>query len=384
MGEMVQMEKVNTNMLLNASHDIRTSMNAIQGFTQMLKDNAGDEQKVRKIAGKMEKAGDTLMKLLNDVLELSRIESGKEELEPIVVDLNAFSEKIAVMYAEDMKEAEVAYECENRIQDHLIMCDEGKLTQIVENMLSNAIKFTLQGGKIVFGMEQLEAEKTDSARFRFYVKDTGVGMSKEFLADAFERFEKERTVTESNIPESGLGLSVIKKLTELMGGSCSLKSEVGEGTEIEAVIEFRLSEEGLAEQKKKEPQQVDFSGKRVLLVEDNEFNREVAKFILEKRDILVEEAENGYVALLRLMALGAGYFDLILMDIHMPVMDGYRATKEIRNLNNEVLSSIPIIAMTADAYKEDQQKCIEAGMNKHLSKPIDAEALMQAMEELLF
>ncbi len=375
--------KAKSTFLFNASHDIRTPMNAIHGFTQMLKRNPENIQMVRETVAKIEKAGDTLMKLLNDVLELSRIESGKEEVSLSVIDLEEHYENLLVMLRGEDSSVNLSFIKENHITCRRIWCDELKLTQIAMNMLSNAKKFTSDGGTVTFGVEQTPAEEANYGYFKFYVRDTGIGMSEEFLNRAFEQFEREKTATESGITGSGLGLSIIKKLTELLGGECSLHSELGKGTEISATIKCRIADDLMKESPSVPEKTVDFSGKRILLVEDNDFNREIARFVLEDMGILVEEAENGYIALNMLMASKAGYYDLVLMDIQMPVMDGYTATKEIRCIKDPSIASVPIIAMTANAFKEDEEQCIKAGMNNHLGKPIDIRALQRVMAEVL-
>ncbi len=375
--------RAKSTFLFNASHDIRTPMNAIQGFTQILKQNADNEEKVRDVVNKMEKSSDTLMKLLNDVLELSRIESGKDFISLSVVDLEEHSNQLVTVFAEEIEQAGISLKQEIHLDNKEVWCDELKLTQIAMNMISNAKKFTPAGGTITLGVEQISDSDAEYAYYRFYVKDTGIGMSEEFQNRAFEQFERERTATESGVLGSGLGLSIIKKLTELMDGTCTLKSDLGKGTEIAAIIKCRIVNEHVQMQKTDGCQQVKFTGKRVLMVEDNGFNREIARFVLENMGILVEEAENGYVALQMLLAAKAGYYDLVLMDIQMPVMDGYTATKEIRCISNPAIASIPIIAMTANAFTEDRDKCLKAGMNQHLGKPVDAKELMRVMAEFL-
>ncbi len=375
--------RAKSTFLFNLSHDIRTPMNAIHGFTQMLKKNPTDSEFVREVVGKIDKSSDTLNKLLSDVLELSRIESGKESVDCSVVDLTAFSDNVTGMLSKEIEQAGVTFTVENKITDNFVLCDELKLTQITMNMLSNAKKFTPAGGRIVFGIEQLSDAEQSAAEYRFYVKDTGIGMSEEFLARAFEQFERERTATESGVGGSGLGLSIIKKLTELLGGSYALESKLGEGTEISATMRLEITKAVEKEEMPTAAEGFDFTGKRVLLVEDNEFNREIARFVLEGCGLYVEEAEDGAKAVNRLMTVDAGYFDLVLMDIQMPVMDGYTATAEIRCIPDTKLASIPIIAMTANAFKEDQERCIEVGMNGHISKPIDTNVLLNVLRDIL-
>ncbi len=368
--------------LFNASHDIRTPMNAIQGFTQMLKQNPDDGELVRETVEKIEKSSNILNKLLSDVLELSRIESGKVEIDMSTLDLEAYSDNMQLILEKEIREQGINFRKETKITDRFVYCDELKITQIGMNMLSNAKKFTPAGGTITMGIEQIAPEKDGYAKYRFYVKDTGIGMSKQFLARAFEQFERERTATESGVVGSGLGLSIIKKLTEIMDGYCELDSTLGEGTTIASVFNLRVTKERDAEETAEEAVEVDFAGKRILLVEDNDFNREIARFVLENMDIAVEEAEDGSEAVNALINKPAGYFDLVLMDIQMPVMDGYTATCEIRNIQNKAIADVPIVAMTANAFKEDRDKCLAVGMNEHIGKPIDADVLKKVLSEI--
>ncbi len=375
--------RAKSTFLFNASHDIRTPMNAIHGFTAMLKQRPNDEAFVREMVNKIEASSDTLMKLLNEVLELSRIESGKEEVNLTTVELSTFAEHMNTMFKQEILSAGITFEMENSIQDDCVMCDELKMTQIWMNMLSNARKFTPKGGKITFGITQLPCQKRDYGKYRFYVRDTGIGMSEEFQKRAFEQFERERTATDSGMIGSGLGMSIIRKLVELMGGTCTLKSEQGKGTEIAAVLKLAVSTEAVQPREEIIGSINDLNGKRILLVEDNAFNREIARFVLESAGAEVEEAENGSEAVCRLINAEAGYYNLVLMDIQMPIMDGYVATYEIRRFADEAVSNIPIIAMTANAFHEDKKKCLDAGMNGHISKPIDKTMLMKEIAKVL-
>ncbi len=369
--------------LFNASHDIRTPMNAIQGFTQIIKNNPDDTELVKSIIDKIEKSGDTLMKLLNNVLELSRIESGKEEVDLSVVDINEFGDKLQTMLLGEITEKGIALVKEFIVTDSFVLADELKTTQIAMNMLSNAKKFTPAGGTITYGVEQTPCDDDEYAYYRFYVRDTGMGMSEEFLQKAFEQFERERTATESKVAGSGLGLSIIKKLTELLGGECQLESKLGEGTEIAAKIKLKKAQKSDNSGDDLKPAGSDFSGKRLLLVEDNDFNREIGRYILEGMGIVVEEAEDGSVAVNMLLNNEAGYYDLVLMDIQMPVLDGYLATQEIRRIENPEIANIPIVAMTANAFKEDRDRCIAVGMNEHLGKPIDTDKLVDILNKFI-
>ncbi len=367
--------------LFNISHDIRTPMNAIKGFIGIIKDNKGDERIVGETVGKIEQASNTLMTLMNDVLDLSRIERGKEELHLEPVRLNEQVNGLVELFASEMEEAGISFIVENDIEHTYVMCDPLKLARIGMNMISNAKKFTPRGGTVTFGIKETECDG-ETVTYRFYTRDTGIGMSPEFLKRAFEQFERERTSTESRVAGSGLGLAIIKRFVELMGGTASLQSELGRGTEISAVIPFAIVKDGQDVDEGSDEGKLDVAGKRVLLVEDNEFNREIAKYVLSSFELLVEEAGNGAECIEMLMSHEAGYYDVIFMDIQMPVMDGYTATEMIRNTDDAKKANIPILAMTANAFDEDRKKCLDAGMNGHIGKPIEVEALIKELSRI--
>ncbi len=368
--------------LFNASHDIRTPMNAIQGFARIIESNADDKEVVLETVRKISQASKTLMTLLNDVLELSRIEQGKDKLNLSPVNLYEQGKNLHEMFTSEMEAKGITFLTEVNFQHHYVLCDAVKLARIGMNFLSNAKKFTPKGGEVLFGAEEISSDDV-CATYRFYVRDTGIGMSKEFLEKAFGQFERERTSTESGVTGSGLGLSIVKKLIDLMGGECEIKSELGKGTEISATLTFALVEENEIMNKQAVPDSIAMMGKRILLVEDNEFNREIARYILEGMKLTVDEAKNGFECLDMLIKSDAGYYDLILMDIQMPIMDGYKATEEIRNFEDKEKASVPIIAMTANAFDEDKKKCVEVGMNGHIGKPIEPERLAEAISEFL-
>ncbi len=367
--------------LFNASHDIRTPMNAIKGFAHIIAENPDDVRLVEETVKKIQQASDTLMTLMNDILDLSRIERGKETVNPTPVRLDEHGENLYQMFAESMAEADIEFRLVNKLIHPLALCDNLKLTRIGMNMISNAKKFTPAGGSVTFGIEELSSTE-HTGTYRFYTKDTGIGMSEEFQQRAFEQFERERTSTESGVSGSGLGLSIIKKLVELMGGSVDIHSTLGVGTEITTTFTLPLVKEE-TDEGNATMQTADVAGKRVLLVEDNEFNREIARYVLEGMDLLVDEAENGLVCVDKLLCAGPDRYDLILMDLQMPVMDGYEATKEIRAFEDARLAGIPIIAMTANAFEEDKRQCLAAGMNGHVGKPIDVAVLTQEIIKVL-
>ncbi len=367
--------------LFNASHDIRTPMNAIKGFARIIEENADNPQLVLETVRKISQSSDMLMTLINDVLEISRIERGKDEVEELPLNMEVHVEKLCEMFTEEMEQAGITFKVENSIEHPYILGDELKLTRIAMNLLSNAKKFTSRGGTVSVGVTESDYDG-DSATYTLCVSDTGIGMSKEFQQRAFEQFERERTSTESGIIGSGLGLAIIKKLCDLMGGKCLIQSDLGQGTTITVAVPLKLNKHVVEEQETKVDYEC-FYGKKILLVEDNEFNREIARYMLEHSNFIVEEAENGSECVNKLLKAEPGTYDLVLMDIQMPVMDGYTATKEIRNIANSRISQIPIIAMTANAFEEDKQKCLRVGMNGHLGKPLDVEKMMQELRKFL-
>ncbi len=367
--------------LFNASHDIRTPMNAIQGFAHIIEKNADNPQIVLETVHKIQQSSDMLMTLINDILELSRIERGKEDVNSRILNMTAHVNKLYEMFLAEMEKSRIDFRMINSIQHPLVLGDDLKLTRIAMNLLSNAKKFTPAGGTVTFGVQEGDYDGK-TASYTLIVKDTGIGMSQEFQERAFEQFERERSTTESGVIGSGLGLAIIKRLTDLMGGSCEIRSKLGKGTEVLVKVTLTLAKEDF-QQDDDILMKADFSGKHVLLVEDNEFNREIARYVLESMNFTVDEAENGSVCLDKLLRAAAGQYDLILMDIQMPIMDGYTATKEIRNMKNKEIASLPIVAMTANAFEEDKKRCLEVGMNGHIGKPFEAEALIRELSGAL-
>ncbi len=363
--------------LFNASHDIRTPMNAILGFAHIIEQNSDKPEVVQDSVEKIVQSGNILMTLLNDVLELSRIEQGKDEVNLLPLDMESHAQNLYEMFATEMEKAEINFLVENSIQHKYVYGDDLKLTRIAMNLLSNSKKFTPKGGTVTFGIYESDYDG-EKANYCLFVRDTGIGMSKEFQKHAFEQFERETSYTESGISGSGLGLAIIKKICDLMGGECRIVSELGKGTEVTVSAPLRLARENDIIQTET-MDDLDFAGKRILLVEDNEFNREIARYELEYMGFVVEEAENGSVAVDMILKSEPEYFDLVLMDVQMPVMDGYMATQEIRNIEDAKKSSIPIIAMTANAFQEDKDKCLAVGMNAHIAKPLDLNNLVEVL-----
>ena len=372
--------------LLNMSHDIRTPMNAIMGFADMIAKNPGDEELVIRAIDKVKRSSEVLMKLLGEVLELSHMENGEVEVEVSELDLKQFATQIRDVYELDMQKAGLNFVVSCEVQEKNVLADKGKLTQICMNLLSNAKKFTLPGGMVTFGIWQNGEMVNETLPCRICVKDTGIGMSEEFQKHVFELFEREQDSTNSGVEGCGIGLTIIQKLTRLMGGTITVHSVLGQGTEF--VIDLKL--EVVSEESEKYFIENEnsittdcFRGKRVLIVEDNELNREITSELLKDEGFLIEEATNGVEAIDKVIHSKSGYFDLILMDIQMPVMDGYKATREIRRMKESALAGIPIVAMTANTFEEDKKKCFAAGMNGHIEKPINRQIIRNTLANIL-
>lgn len=375
--------KAKSTFLFNMSHDIRTPMNAIIGFNQMALKHLDDRIKVEDCLKKVAAASDHLLQLINDVLDMARIESGKVTIEEKETSILMYADNVVSMIknSAEMRGIVFRYQYRNIVNDE-VYADSLHVNQIIINLLSNAVKYTKPGGRVDYTVEQITSLQPDHATYRFIVEDTGMGMSEDFLQHIFEDFSRERNSTVSGIQGTGLGMSIVKKLIDLMHGTIDIKSEVGKGTRIEVTLSFRLAggTKKIHDQTRNEMEQMNLAGLKVLLVEDNEMNREIARELLVEQGIVVDEADDGTVAVAKVKKSKPGQYDLILMDIQMPTMDGYQATQAIRKLRNKQLANIPIIAMTANVFEEDKKKGAEVGMNGHLGKPIDVPQLLKLLQ----
>ncbi|MDO4479185.1 MAG: ATP-binding protein [Lachnospiraceae bacterium] len=384
--------KAKTTFLNNMSHDIRTPMNAILGFTNLAASRVEDTALVKDYLNKIQASGEHLLSLINDVLDMSRIESGTVEIEEKEASLPAILQDIQNILQLDMKRKQLTFEVTaDAVTHNAIICDKLRLNQILINLLSNAVKFTEPGGRVRLQVTEVPGAPEGRADFAFLVSDNGIGMGEEFAAHIFEPFTREKNSTVSRIEGTGLGMAITKHIVDLMGGTITVKSEKGKGTDFTVALRFKLVDEQPAASEpsaeaKTPAESIDtaiFAGKRVLLVDDVELNREIAAAVLEEVDILVETAVNGREAVDMVAASQPGYYDLVLMDVMMPEMDGYAATRTIRHLENEALAGIPIIAMTANAFDEDRRASFEAGMNAHISKPFRLDELYSCMKQYL-
>ena len=378
--------------LSRMSHEIRTPMNGIIGMTEIAHQNKDDPEKVDDCLKKVAMSSKHLMLLINDVLDMSKIESGKIQLKNELFDLQLFLENIENIYSVQADEKGIEFKIQlNGNIDNFIVGDSLRLNQILTNLLSNAFKFTPEGGKITFGVSEVSHEG-DTAVLHFFVKDTGMGIKEENLDKIFEAFEQENAKITHKFGGTGLGLSIVKRFTELMGGSVSVSSEYGVGSEFVIELPFSVTENSQmidwqtdksASSNKAEKTSYDFSGKHILLAEDNELNREIAVELLgTETGAIIEEAEDGQVAVDMFAASEMWHYDLILMDIQMPRLDGFEATRRIRAMERPDAAKVPIFAMTANAFAEDEEKSRQAGMNAHLSKPLETSAVLAAMNEI--
>ena len=375
--------------LSNMSHDIRTPMNAIVGFTALATSRIDHPDKVMEYLNKIQSSSTHLLSLINDILDMSRIESGKVSLDEQPCSLPALVDELHSIIQADLATRHLNFKSDTASLAHpVVLCDKLRINQILLNLLGNSLKFTEPGGTITLRIGQLDGAPHGYGRYRITVSDTGIGMSPDFLEHIFDPFERERTSTISGVEGTGLGMAITKNLVDMMNGSISVESEKGVGTTFTIDLALRLDESDADATSTDEAlEQVQpnhrMRGSHILLVDDNALNREIAITLLEDEGFTVEYAVNGQEGVDKLVNAGPGHFQLVLMDVQMPVMNGYEAAKCIRRLEDPELASIPVIAMTADAFDEDRQKALRAGMDGHLAKPIDIDRLFDNLDAIL-
>ena len=370
--------------LFNMSHDIRTPMNAIIGFTEIAEKHIDDKERVIESLGKVRMSSAHLLTLINDVLDMSRIESGtvKIDEEPICIDMAKDNLYSILNGSAEEKNILFTSVIDDSLTHHWIYADRLCMMRVFTNIISNSVKYTNPGGRIKLLAEEIPCEKEGYARYRYTISDTGIGMSEYLAAHVFDPFIRADSATKSGIIGTGLGMTITKSLVDLMGGTIRIESELGVGTTVILEFENRISDPVSIKAELEEEEYYNLEGKKILLVEDNELNREIAVEILEDEGIITDTAEDGDIAVEKMRTAAEGQYDLILMDIQMPRMNGYDATREIRKLPNEYAAGIPIIAMTANAFDEDKQNAFDAGMNGHLAKPIDISKLLSTLSEV--
>lgn len=373
-----------TVFLNSMSHDIRTPMNAIIGFTDLLGENLGDEKKARDYIGKIKSSSDYLLSLINNVLEMARIESGRSDLDERDISVEKSLDAVYWIFEAQMKEKHIDFIWDVNVKHNNIKCDVVKLKEILMNIINNAYKYSLPGDSVAVRIEEIPCDRDGYARIQTTVKDTGIGMSEEFLEHIFEDFTRAQTSTESGQFGTGLGMAIVKKIVDLMGGTIDVQSKQGVGTTFTVTLEHKIAEIAVENREVvKSTEDYSFRGKRILLVEDNDLNAEIAQTILAGTGMTVDRACDGIQCVDVLKGSEPGYYDMVLMDIQMPNMDGYEATRIIRQFEDKRLSEIPIIAMTANAFAEDRKQAFDAGMNGHIAKPINAEDLKMTLAGIL-
>ena len=365
-----------TRFLFNMSHDIRTPMNAIIGYTQLLENNLDNKKQALDYISKLKSSSTILLSLINYILEMTQIESGKLDLKKEIGDLDDLVKNINVVVEPLIKEKKLHYSYHLEIKHHHIICDKTKLREIVLNILSNAIKYTPEGGNVELLIQEISFEN-NKVKYHFIIIDNGIGMKEDFLPHIFEEFAREKTSTESKVPGVGLGLPIVKSLIDMMNGTIQVESKLNKGTKFTVELSFLTSLQ-VENVNERNTSTLDFSGKHILLVEDNELNAEIGIELLNTFKVIIDLAKNGEECIKILEKMPEGYYDLILMDIQMPIMDGYEATKIIGSFNNKN-AQIPIIAMTANAFEEDRKHALQLGMNEHLAKPVDIEKLKDVL-----
>ena len=384
--------KSKTSFLFNMSHDIRTPMNAIIGFANLAQNASCSTEQMHSYLSKILVASQHLLSLINDILEMSRIESGKITLEPAPTSWNEMLQELQTIMQEQIESKKQSFTISIAPLTHdYVMIDKLRMEQVLVNLVSNASKYTPERGSIRVELTQYPAAKPNQSLYKISVIDNGMGMSEDFVKKIFSPFERANNTTVSKIQGTGLGMSITKSIVDLANGTIDVKSKLGEGTEIIVAVTLCLCTDAETaarnakqlDKQQAQAEQPDFKGKRLLVVEDNKLNREITVTILEQTGIITEQAEDGSVAVKMVQEAAPGYYDLILMDIQMPIMDGYEATKQIRALPDKRLAQLPIIAVSANAFEEDKKASLAAGMDGHIAKPINVPDLFALMQKLI-
>ena len=376
--------KAKTDFLFSMSHDIRTPMNAIMGFLCLLNEQQEEPARRREYIRKIEDSSELLLSIINNVLEMSQIEGGEAVPQETAWSVEKMVDSVCSFPASQMQEKHITFEKTLEVQHPFIWCDITKLQEVYLNILNNANKYTPAGGNVWMCLTEIPSDREGYVFFKTEIADNGMGISKEFMPHLFEAFSREHDTTHSKISGTGLGMTIVKRLTELMGGTVEVESEVGKGTRITLIMPHRIaSEADTLNGKTEEKAPADFAGKRILMAEDNDLNAEIAMELLTEAGFQVQRAQDGDICVSMMEQAEAGYYDLILMDVQMPNMNGYQAAKAIRKMDAPSKAGIPIVAMTANAFEEDKENAYAAGMNAHLAKPIDIQKMMETLAEFL-
>ena len=375
-----------TSFLNNMSHDIRTPMNVILGYAQLMENelNGKDIPEVLEHLEKLQQSGNLLLSIINNVLDMARIESGRMEIDENYCRIEDVWKSLFAVFDEKARKKNISLHYTMNVEHEHVLTDVTKVKEILVNILSNAIKYTPAGGSVMVYVDELPCDESGYMIVRIRISDTGIGMSQDYLTKIFEAFTREKNTTKSKIAGTGLGMSIVKNYVDLLGGTIDVESELGKGSTFTVTLKHRIADERYYVKKHiEEPGTGNeiLEGRNILLAEDNDLNAEIAEAILERAGLRIERVENGIQCVNRILKMPAGTYDMIFMDIQMPQMDGYKATQTIRNLPDKDKACIPIIAMTANAFAEDKKKTMEAGMNAHLSKPLNVPELMDTIRK---
>ena len=375
-----------TSFLNNMSHDIRTPMNVILGYAQLMENelNGKDIPEVLEHLEKLQQSGNLLLSIINNVLDMARIESGRMEIDENYCRIEDVWKSLFAVFDEKARKKNISLHYTMNVEHEHVLTDVTKVKEILVNILSNAIKYTPAGGSVMVYVDELPCDESGYMIVRIRISDTGIGMSQDYLTKIFEAFTREKNTTKSKITGTGLGMSIVKNYVDLLGGTIDVESELGKGSTFTVTLKHRIADERYYVKKHIEESGTGneiLEGRNILLAEDNDLNAEIAEAILERAGLRIERVENGIQCVNRILKMPAGTYDMIFMDIQMPQMDGYKATQTIRNLPDKDKACIPIIAMTANAFAEDKKKTMEAGMNAHLSKPLNVPELMDTIRK---
>ena len=375
-----------TSFLNNMSHDIRTPMNVILGYAQLMENelNGKDIPEVLEHLEKLQQSGNLLLSIINNVLDMARIESGRMEIDENYCRIEDVWKSLFAVFDEKARKKNISLHYTMNVEHEHVLTDVTKVKEILVNILSNAIKYTPAGGSVMVYVDELPCDESGYMIVRIRISDTGIGMSQDYLTKIFEAFTREKNTTKSKIAGTGLGMSIVKNYVDLLGGTIDVESELGKGSTFTVTLKHRIADERYYVKKHIEEPGTEneiLEGRNILLAEDNDLNAEIAEAILERAGLRIERVENGIQCVNRILKMPAGTYDMIFMDIQMPEMDGYKATQAIRNLPDKDKACIPIIAMTANAFAEDKRKTMEAGMNAHLSKPLNVPELMDTIRK---
>ena len=377
-----------THFLNNMSHDIRTPMNVILGYAQLMEDELKEKEltKTKEHLEKLQQSGKLLLSIINNVLDMARIESGKMELDESYGRLEDLRQSVFAVFDAEAKKKKIAFQYTMKVEHEHVLTDVTKVKEIFVNILSNAMKYTPSGGSVTVSLEELPCDEPGYMIVRTRISDTGIGMSQDYLTRIFEAFTREQNTTKSKIAGTGLGMSIVKKYVDLLGGTIQVESELGKGSTFTVTLKHKIADEsyyGKGQIENPETGTEILKGRNILIAEDNDLNAEIAAAILERAGLKTERVENGVQCVNLITKMPAGTYDMILMDIQMPEMDGYEAARVIRQLPDRDKACIPIIAMTANAFEEDRKDAMAAGMNGHMAKPIQVDQLLSMLAEMI-